>query len=278
MNSAASYFADYVFYGDMRAKKTGAPQPVHALALFASVLIHACLFLYYSDDIKQDTQTKMDTIAVHLQPLSAISEAEKVQPQIDKAYPMPRHTPLPPVAKQEPRPPTPSTTSQNQSKRQPLPSPQVETPMPEPAKSSSSPSSPLAQEAAITTRPAREAMPTREHAQLQQQPLEQKHLENQRQDERREQKRYLANLLTSIESHKHYPRAARQRRMEGEVQISFKLLTSGAIADIQITGASKPLRVATEKALQRALPLPPPPAGMQLPFPVQFRMQYRLEK
>lgn len=82
--------------------------------------------------------------------------------------------------------------------------------------------------------------------------------------------------MAHIESHKHYPRAARQRRMEGQVTVKFTLLASGRICDISITNGPKLLRIASQAALQKALPLPRPPDTLDFPLAIQFDMEYRL--
>ena len=87
---------------------------------------------------------------------------------------------------------------------------------------------------------------------------------------------YLATLMAHIEAHKHYPRAARQRRLEGQTTVRFTLLASGQICDISISNGPKLLRIASKAALQRALPLPTPPDTLDFPLPIQFNMEYRL--
>jgi len=92
-----------------------------------------------------------------------------------------------------------------------------------------------------------------------------------------ERETYLARLLAHIDSHKFYPRSARQRGEKGEVRVSFYLLSDGAIRDLQITGGSKALRLAARQAIQNALALPVPPDSLELQAPVSFGMVYRLD-
>ena len=92
-----------------------------------------------------------------------------------------------------------------------------------------------------------------------------------------ERESYLLRLLAHIDSHKFYPRSARRRGMEGEIQVGFYLLRDGSISDLQVTGGNKVLRKAAKQAVQRALSLPPPPESVQLQEQVRFGMVYRLE-
>ena len=92
-----------------------------------------------------------------------------------------------------------------------------------------------------------------------------------------ERESYLLRLLAHIDNHKFYPRTARRRGMEGEIQVAFYLHTDGSISDLQITGGSKVLRNAAKQAVQRALSLPPPPESMPLQEQISFGMLYRLD-
>jgi len=92
-----------------------------------------------------------------------------------------------------------------------------------------------------------------------------------------ERESYLLRLLAHIDRHKFYPRSARRRGMEGEVQVAFYLLRDGSITDLQVKGGSKVLRNAAKQAVQQALSLPPPPESMPLQEQIRFGMLYRLD-
>ena len=91
------------------------------------------------------------------------------------------------------------------------------------------------------------------------------------------QESYLARLLAHIDSHKFYPRVARRRGQEGDVHVKFYLLQDGGIRALDISGGNRQLREAAERAVQAALPLPQPPASINLQEHVSFSMQYRLK-
>jgi protein TonB len=91
------------------------------------------------------------------------------------------------------------------------------------------------------------------------------------------QETYLARLLAHIDSHKFYPRSARRRGQEGDVHVVFYLLQDGGIRALEVSGANRQLREAAQHAVQAALPLPPPPASINLHQQVSFSMQFRLK-
>ena len=92
-----------------------------------------------------------------------------------------------------------------------------------------------------------------------------------------ERESYLLRMLAHIDSHKFYPRKARQRGMEGKINIVFYLHADGSISDLQISGGSRLLRRAARQAVQQALSLPRPPESFHLQEQVRFGMVYRLD-
>ncbi|MEW6427937.1 MAG: energy transducer TonB [Thermodesulfobacteriota bacterium] len=88
--------------------------------------------------------------------------------------------------------------------------------------------------------------------------------------------RYLEELFGHIESRKHYPAAARRRRLEGGVEVSFVLTGAGAIEDLHVSGGHPMLQDAARKSLERSLPLPLPGDGVALPLAIRFHMEFRL--
>lgn len=283
MQYAADYFADTIFFNKAPAEpweRRKAPRKERnkrgmTLAVGVSLLLHAILFFSYRDSLMEAPTRDLPGIAVHLQPMPVAAKpvaTKPIQPQVDtprpasskpSAAPVKASTPerrikavAPAIAK--PVRPTPTKTQPTKTvlQQEDAPPPaQLEMPSTREAVVAT-PAAQIAGQAAMRT-PA---------------PLE----DPSRKSQRLEKERYLANLLATMESHKHYPRAARQRRMEGVVSVRFLLLGNGHITALSITGASKLLRIATEKAVRQALPLAPPPAHLSFPFPVEFRMEYRL--
>jgi len=85
---------------------------------------------------------------------------------------------------------------------------------------------------------------------------------------------YLSHIMASIKAHKSYPYSARRRHIEGDIHVSFVLDTLGQMHKLHITGGSSVLRLATQQAIDDALPFPLPP---QENIHSQFVMQYRLK-
>ena len=87
---------------------------------------------------------------------------------------------------------------------------------------------------------------------------------------------YLRRLMAHIEKHKHYPRAARRRYIEGDVTVTFTLQAGGKVTDLSVEGAQAVLSGAAKRAVEEALPLPEPPSALDLPWPVAFTMRFSL--
>jgi protein TonB len=94
-------------------------------------------------------------------------------------------------------------------------------------------------------------------------------------DRLREQ--YLSRLLAHIEAHKFYPRAARRRRLEGVIQVSFTLDDSGHVRRVTVNGGHNVLQKAAEEAVRKAQPLPKPPKEVPCPLQVSYGMEFNLK-
>lgn len=88
---------------------------------------------------------------------------------------------------------------------------------------------------------------------------------------------YLRRLMTHIESHKKYPRAARRRAIEGEVSVRFQLQSDGVMTGVEVEEGHRVLRKAVEEALRHAQPLPKPPSELSFPLPVSFSVVFSLK-
>jgi len=88
--------------------------------------------------------------------------------------------------------------------------------------------------------------------------------------------RYLVELMAHIESHKWYPKAARRRGIQGEVQVSFILLPDGTIKDVEVRNGPEVLVAAAGSAVSKALPMPRPPSEVHCPMHCEFSMRFAL--
>ncbi len=88
---------------------------------------------------------------------------------------------------------------------------------------------------------------------------------------------YLETIITAIEKNKYYPALARRRNMQAVVEVSFNLLETGEVVDIEMTGRYKLLRHAARLAILNALPFSPPPLVMQFPYKVKYLMEFKLK-
>ena len=94
---------------------------------------------------------------------------------------------------------------------------------------------------------------------------------------KRETERYLTEVMAHIEQHKWYPKAARRRGIEGEVNVSFTLLPDGSAYQLVVENGPSLLVAAAKKAVERATPMPQPPANIHCPLECQFRMRFNLK-
>jgi protein TonB len=222
------------------------------VAAVISITVHATAVVYlghYDSPLANQPQSAVSVMRISLAPSrSAAARPEPEPPPKPEIKPEPK-TPPPP---KEPAP-------KPEVRREPLPEPVIE---PLPANNEVPETAELAEQQTAASAYA--------EAPMDKPALVRVALENERES-------YLLRLLTHIDSHKFYPRKARHRGMEGEIQVSFYLLSDGSISDLQVTGGSKLLRMAAKQAVQRALSLPPPPGSMQLQEQIRFGMVYRLD-
>lgn len=87
---------------------------------------------------------------------------------------------------------------------------------------------------------------------------------------------YLDELRAHIEANRHYDQAARRRRIEGRVGVSFRLLPDGRVAALQLDSVQRLLTRSAEQTMAASLPLPPPPADMTDPREISFELVYAL--
>jgi protein TonB len=221
-------------------------------AAVISVVVHATAAVYlghYNAPSADQPQSTDSVMRISLAPTRA------VEPQPEpKPIPPPRPEPEP-----EPPPPVKKPVPEIKPVRKPLPKPVIK-PVP------------TSIEEPETKEPIEEqtASSSYTEAPMDQPALDQVAMENERES-------YLLRMLAHIDSHKFYPRKARQRGMEGKINIVFYLHADGSISDLQISGGSRLLRRAARQAVQQALSLPRPPESFHLQEQVRFGMVYRLD-
>jgi protein TonB len=94
--------------------------------------------------------------------------------------------------------------------------------------------------------------------------------------QQKEISRYLARIRAILEKNKKYPRAARRKRIEGQVPVSFAVLADGSLHDPKIAGqVPEELREATLQLLMN-LRLPAPPLSWQTRSRIECTISYRL--
>jgi protein TonB len=224
------------------------------VAAVISIAVHATAVVYlghYDTPLSNQPQSTVSLMQISLAPAKPAAQEPEPPPK-PETIPEPEPPPPPPVQKPVPKP---------EPVREPLPEPE---PVIEPVPPSS--------EKPETTEPIEEQAATSSYneAPVNKPALDQVALENERDS-------YLLRMLAHIDSHKYYPRKARRRGMEGEVQIAFYLHKDGSISDLQVKGGSKVLCRAAKQAIQKALSLPSPPKSMHLQEPIRFGMVYRLD-
>lgn len=93
-----------------------------------------------------------------------------------------------------------------------------------------------------------------------------------------EQQAYLQQLLAHIESEKFYPRSARSRGVEGDIEVSFEIMADGSIRSLSTAGGHTILQRAARQAVENSIPLPLPPVDSGMLRKVAFTIQYKLQQ
>ncbi len=73
----------------------------------------------------------------------------------------------------------------------------------------------------------------------------------------------MDTIRRMIEQKKHYPLSARQRHLEGRVQLVFTINANGQVSSVRVIQGSRfsMLDDAAVAAVRNAAPFPPPPKG-----------------
>jgi len=226
------------------------------VAAVISIAVHATAAVYlghYHAPFADQPQSAARAMQISLAP---------TRPAAQQPEPESEPKPIPPPKPEPPPPPPPrKPVSKPAPVRESLPEPE---PVIEQV--------PVSNEEPETTEPVEEqtASSAYTEAAVDKPALDQVMLENERES-------YLLRMLAQIDSHKFYPRKARQRGMEGKINIAFYLHADGSISDLQVSGGSRLLRTAARQAVQQALSLPRPPESFHLQEQIRFGMVYRLD-
>jgi len=95
---------------------------------------------------------------------------------------------------------------------------------------------------------------------------------------KRETDRYITKMMAHIEQYKRYPKAARRRGVEGDIIVRFTLFPDGTVDQLIVDNGPSLLVSAARRAVERAMPMPIPPAGIHCPLECQFRMAFHLTR
>lgn len=223
------------------------------VAIIASLLLHGVLFFNTGSVAGNNEQQKTRQTVTHISFRSVA--APKTPPQPEQV--MPEKPPEPEVT-EAPEPPT-RPTQQKPEKRAEKARQQAPESMP-PENQASATSVPTTTEAEKSPAVAETAPGTVADPAL---------IEKARQE-------YLRRLMAHIEAHKEYPRAARRRRIEGDVRVSFSLQADGSLAGLQTEDGHHLLSGAARQAVERAAPMPKPPENLVVPWQVAFTMRFSL--
>jgi len=223
-------------------------------ALVVSLLLHGLLFLDTGSTAGNTKQQMPKRTVTHVSFRSVAAPQTAPQPQ--QAAPV--KSPEPEVTEAPEPPPKPQPPKKEQGTkraRQPEPATQP------PPQQEVAPSEPTTEEAEKSPAAAEVVAGTVKDPAL---------IEQAKQE-------YLRRLMAHIEEYKEYPRAARRRRIEGDVRVVFTLFDGGAISAVSTEGGHPLLAEAARMAVKEAAPMPTPPETLSLPWTVAFTMRFTIQ-
>lgn len=237
------------------------------IAIALSLSVHFSFFLQRHKQLNAAPATVIQETITHVQfSTLVVPPVMVVEPEIVPPTPKPV-TPPEPEVKPQPKP-LPKPKPKPLKKKKPIPKPVVKKRQvkPKPPKKTQKPV-PVKQAISPATRPdAQKAIqPSPIVAKIDPRLIEQTRMT------------YHALLMRHIEVHKHYPRVARRRKIQGEIMVSFTLLKDGLIKNLLVNGKKSILKKASQSAIANALPMPSPPKELSLPMEVKFTMNYFLK-
>ena len=85
---------------------------------------------------------------------------------------------------------------------------------------------------------------------------------------------YLSKVLAQIEKAKKYPGQARQKGIEGKVEVEFNILTNGQVKDVKLVKSSSKnlLDQAALKTIMRASPFPKTDSAIRVRLPIIYEL------
>ena len=90
-----------------------------------------------------------------------------------------------------------------------------------------------------------------------------------------EKNQFLTNIRDKINKHKSYPRIAKKRGMQGNVNVKFTILSSGKVGNISISGP-KVFYKSARNAVKSAFPVNAKNAPITLPKSINITLQYQI--
>lgn len=91
------------------------------------------------------------------------------------------------------------------------------------------------------------------------------------------QDRFLAHLVKKINRNKSYPRIARRRGMEGDVEVAFHILSDGSVNNIKLVSGKKVFRRSAIEAISKSFPVKVDSAIFDFPKEFSVTLAYVLK-
>jgi protein TonB len=90
-----------------------------------------------------------------------------------------------------------------------------------------------------------------------------------------EKNQFLANIRAKMNKHKSYPRVAKKRGMQGNINVKFTILSSGKVGNISVSGP-KIFHNSARNAVKSAFPVNAKNAPITLPKSINITLRYQL--
>ena len=88
---------------------------------------------------------------------------------------------------------------------------------------------------------------------------------------------FFANLKKRINKNKSYPKVARRRGIQGEINVEFTISANGNIADIKILEGRKLFHKSVKKAIEKSFPVEIPQELFSFPLTFSLKVLYKLK-